>query len=73
MQRHAVHILDMKVTFGDGSVRDVELRAVIPAGGASRVIDLPGNDRIVKRVDFTYEANSIGRGNRAHIRLFGQR
>ena len=71
VRRHAVQFRDMKIHFGDGSVQDVELRAVIPAGGESRVIDVVGKDRVIRSVEFTYDAQTL-RGKKAHIRLFGK-
>jgi hypothetical protein len=68
-----VHFLDVKVHYANGGTQDVSIRSVIPAGGESRVIDLRGGDRVINRVEFWYEANSIGRGRRARIRLFGRR
>lgn len=73
VKRRPVHFLDMKVHFANGDVQDVELRTVVPAGGESRVIDLSGGDRTVARVEFWYEANSIGLGKKALVRLHGRR
>jgi hypothetical protein len=69
----AVHFLDVKVHFGNGSVQDVQLRSVVPAGGESRIIDLQGTDRVVNRVEFWYEADSLARGKKAVVRVFGLR
>jgi hypothetical protein len=71
--RRAVQFRDMKVHFANGGVQDVELRKVIPAGGASRVIDLRGDDRVVKKVEFWYDAQTPRRGKKSVIRLFGRR
>ena len=73
VRKHGVRFLDMKVVFGDGTVQDVPLQTVIMAGGETRVIDLRGGARVIRRVELTYEAKSIGAGNRALIRLFGRR
>jgi hypothetical protein len=70
---HAVHFLDVKVRFANGRSQDVALRASVPAGGESRVIDLEGKERVITRVDFWYEAQSPRRGQRAVVRLFGRR
>lgn len=70
--RRPVHILDVKVHFGDGRVQDVAVRRIIRAGGESRVIDLSGGARVIRRVEFTYEAESRGRGRRATLQLFGR-
>ena len=72
VRKAPVHFLDLKVHFGDGSVQDVSIRTIIPAGGESRVIDLPGGDRIIQKIEFWYEAESRGR-KRAEIRVFGRR
>ena len=73
VKRRPVHFLDMKVHFANGSVQTVELRTVIPAGGESRIIDLEGDDRTISKVEFWYEANSIGVGKKALVRLHGRR
>jgi hypothetical protein len=73
VMKRPVHFIDMKVYFGDDSTQDVELRTVIPAGGETRVIDLEGGKRIVTKVEFTYEAESIGRGRKAAVHLLGRR
>lgn len=67
----AVQFRSMRIHFGDGSEQAVELRDVIPAGGESRVIDVEGRDRVIRRVEFTYDAQTR-RGKRALIRLFGR-
>ncbi len=69
--RHAaIEILDLKVHFGDGSTFDAAVRLLIPAGGETRAIDLPGAARVIRKVEFTYRTPSL-RGKRALVRLFG--
>ena len=53
---NGLRILDMKVFFGDGSVHDVQIRKVIKQGGETRVIDLPGRKRIIKKTDFLLDS-----------------
>lgn len=67
---HAVQFRDMKVHFGNGGTQDVQLRSVIAAGGESRVIDLTGNDRVIRKVSFVYDSQSLG-GRPATVLLFG--
>jgi hypothetical protein len=43
---------------------------MIPAGGQSRIIDLKGGDRVIKKIDFWYETKSLGR-NRALVKVYG--
>lgn len=68
----AVQFREVRVHYANGDEQVLELRDVIPAGGSSRVLDLAGDDRIVRRVEFRYDAQSA-HGKKALIRLFGKR
>lgn len=72
VQRAAVDFHRVLVHYGNGTKQEIELRNTIPAGGESRIIDLTGAERIINRVEFWYDANTI-RGRRAVVRLFGLR
>ena len=67
----AITMYDMKVHYGNGTVEDIPLRVHIPAGGESRLIDLRGRNRVIKKVVFRYETKAH-KGKRAEIRLFGR-
>ena len=67
----AVRFYRVEVIYGNGAPDLIEIRALIPAGGETRVIDLRGGERVIRRVDFWYEAKSIGRRG-ALVRLFGR-
>ena len=71
---NAVHMMDLRVNFANGTTYDVPIRANIAAGGHTRAIDLPGNRRVIRNVRMTYRtrARRAGRG-RATVRLFGSR
>jgi hypothetical protein len=62
---------DMKVHFDNGDVQDVQLRSLIRKGGESRVIDLNGGLRRLKKVEFWYETKGFARG-RARVALWGK-
>jgi hypothetical protein len=66
-----VQFRNVTIHFGDGEKQEVELRNVIPAGGESRVIDVEGRDRVIRTIEFTYDAQSLG-GKRARVLVFGQ-
>jgi hypothetical protein len=68
----AVQFHDLKIHFANGDVEDVPLRKVIPAGGESRTIDVPGGDRVIRSIELRYDAQSLA-GHRARVRVFGQR
>lgn len=72
VQRAPVDFHRVVVHYGNGRDEAIELRATIRAGGESRSIDLTGNERVIKSVEFWYDARTL-RGRRARIRLFGHR
>jgi CxxC motif-containing protein (DUF1111 family) len=72
VSRFSVDFHRVTVHFGNGTKQEVALRHTIPAGGETRAIDLEGPDRVINRVEFWYDANTI-RGRRAVVRLFGRR
>jgi hypothetical protein len=71
VHKHAVQFRSVKVIYANGTVQDIELRNVIPAGGESRVIDLRGSDRTIQRIEMVYDAQSLG--GQALVKVFGRR
>ena len=69
--KRPINLYDMKVHYGNGSIEDIRLRVHIPAGGESRVIDLRGGNRVIKKVVFRYETKT-NQGKRAEIKLYGR-
>ena len=66
-----IHILDMKVHFVNGDVMDVKIRLLIPRGGETRIIDLPGKNRKIEKVVFWYKTPPK-KGKAARVRLWGR-
>jgi len=60
------------VTFGNGGKEEMILRDFIPAGGETRVMDLRGRDRVIRKVDFYYKSNPNTK-KKAKVVLFGRR
>ena len=58
------------VHFGNGSSDPISIRSRIPAGGKTRVIDLPGNRRIIESVEFWYERGNWA-SEKPKVRLWG--
>lgn len=56
----AVNFLRIIVQYGNGTRSEIQVRSNIPAGGSSRIIDLPGDRRIIQRVDFWYTKANWG-------------
>lgn len=60
----------MRVVYENGSKQDISLRAYIPRGGESRVINLRGNRRRIRHIEFWYESKGF---NRARVTVFGRK
>jgi hypothetical protein len=68
---HAVQFRSMTIHFGNDETHEVQFAPLMKAGSASKPIDVPGAERIVKSVEFTYDAQTIG-DKGATIKLFGK-
>lgn len=60
------------VHFGNGADSEVEVRDHIRAGGQTRAIDLPGDNRRITSVEVWYGKGNWGR-RRPNLRLYGRR
>ena len=67
-----LEIMDMKVFFGNGTSQDISVRSNIKAGGESRVIDLTGEARDIKRIEFVYKTEPNRTKNKAHVEVWGK-
>ena len=65
-----VEMYDVKVVLGDGDAFSPGTRLVFERG-EGRIIRLPGEHRIVRRVEFVYRSLR-GRGRHATVTLFGR-
>jgi len=69
VENSALEMFDMLIVFGDGSTYSPPTRLVFERNTRSRVIDLPGNARVIRRVEFRY--GNLPGGGRAHVELWG--
>jgi hypothetical protein len=67
-----VKMLDMKVYFDNGSVKDVQIRSLIAQGGVTRIIDLEGGLRHLSKIEFWYETIGFAKG-KARVAVWGRR
>ena len=72
VKKSGINFKDMKVHFSNGDIIDVKIRRVIPAGDETRIIDLPGANRNIKKVVFWYESTKKN-SKRATVRLYGRK
>jgi len=62
---------DMKIYFDNGTTQDVQLRMRFAQGSESRVIDLDGGLRHLKKIEFWYETKGFLRG-RSRVAVWGK-
>jgi hypothetical protein len=67
-----LEMYDSVVRFGNGESFSPTVRHHFQEGSWSRVIDLPGNLRPIKRIDFWYKTSRLGEG-RARVVVGGLR
>jgi hypothetical protein len=67
-----LHIMDMDIVFENGEQINVPLKNRFRQGQESRVIDLPGANRRLKRIELVYSTVGRARG-KARIALWGFR
>jgi hypothetical protein len=67
----ALNVHKMLVHFADGSTQDVALQDEMAAGQESRVIDLPGNKRVITKVVFWYDTKD-DKESKAVVELWGR-
>ncbi|MBS2020393.1 MAG: hypothetical protein JST00_46480 [Deltaproteobacteria bacterium] len=72
VENSELEMFDVKVVFGDGSSFSPPTRLKFGPNDRTRVIDLPGDKRVIKRVEFKY-GNVGGDKKNARVELWGRR
>jgi len=67
----ALEMDNIRVIFGNGANFSPQTRLVFQEDTRSRVIDLPGETRIIRSITFTYRSLRTGQG-RATINVYGR-
>lgn len=71
VKRSPINMHKIAIHYGNGEVDDIDLRQSFRAGSASRVIDLPGNKRIIKKVVMWYDTKNLAAG-KGMVQLWGR-
>jgi len=66
-----IHIASLEVFYESGDNESITLKSDFKAGGESRVIDLKGTDRAIKKVVFVYNTIPNSKNDKAHVELYG--
>jgi hypothetical protein len=67
-----LHIIDMDVYFENGEKQNVVLKNRFRQGDESRVIDFPGGERRIKKIEFLYSTIGVIKG-KARVAVWGKR
>jgi hypothetical protein len=70
VENSALEMRDVVVTFGDGERFSPPTRLVFAENSRSRIIDLPGDARVIRSVEFRY--GNLPGGGRAEAELWAQ-
>ncbi len=60
------------VHYRNGTSERMVLKNFIPAGGETRVMDLAGGDRVIRKVTFYYKSNAMT-STKGKVMLYGRR
>jgi hypothetical protein len=71
VRERGVEFFEITVHFASGDSFEAKVRQFIPAGDQTRVIDLPGRDRVIARVSLSYRTRP-GADQRARVQLWGR-
>lgn len=71
VKRSGINLHKVVVHFGNGERQELAVREDIQRGGETRVIDLKGNTRVIKEVDFWYDTKGLI-NNKAVVVLLGK-
>jgi hypothetical protein len=69
----AIDLQDLEVIYSEGDKEDIQVRTPIAEGGESRVIDLKGYERELKKVVFVYKTLKGSSSDKAHVELYGKK
>jgi hypothetical protein len=69
VEHSAVELYDIKITFANGKPYSPGTRLVFGKDSTSRTIDLPGDARFIRRIDFKY--GNLPGGGKAQVEVWG--
>ncbi len=70
VENSGIELKDLTITFGNKETFSPKVAHVFKDGARTRVIDLPGKDRFIRKIDLTY-VNMPGGGN-ATVSVYGR-
>lgn len=72
VKKAPIYVRNIRVVFGNGKDMNLKIDRKFAPGSESRVLDLPGNKRIIKKIVLNYKSVPTPKG-RAVVTAFGRR
>lgn len=72
IKRSPINMHKLAIHYGNGEVDEIDLRESFRAGSMSRVIDLPGNKRVIRKVVMWYDTKNIS-NRKGVVEVWGRR
>jgi hypothetical protein len=69
----SVHIASLVVYYEGGDAQNINVASDMKAGQESKVFELKGGTREIKRVGFVYKSLPNSNNDKAHIELYGMK
>ena len=71
VKRSPINMQKMVVHYGNGDKEEIALRENFGKNSESRVIDLPGNKRVIRSVEFWYDTRNLA-NDKGVVELWGR-
>ncbi len=69
--KNDLEMLRVVVTYANGVADTIPVRHIFKEGSRSRIIDLPGRKRIIRKIVFFYQTSGPVREGRALVKVYG--
>lgn len=73
IKKAPIFLKNINIIFRNGENKNVVFNKNFPAGSETRVIDLPGNKRIINKVKLNYTTKNKSKNGRAIVALWGKK
>ena len=70
VEKSNLELLDLEITFGNGEKFHPEVHHTFQEGSRTRVIDLPGDERVIKAINLKYK--NLPGGGKAKFQVWAQ-
>lgn len=71
VEENDLHIYKLIVIYGNGEKDEIQVKHYFKEGDRSRILDLEGKERQIKKITFYYKTVGNKREGRAHVKVFG--